>query len=149
MAAAPSSELSMFHHAPSGRSRSASFDGHFSVQRDSAEVGKLAYHYSASKSTFEVLDIENRKGVPGLGGIMHRHAETFATELEAQRMTTATSQPGFFKKMGYNYTEAQRGINAAKFSPTELATAEAALQVKGAGFLMEKELKRKDSCAIM
>lgn len=79
---------------------------------------------------------------------MHRQAEAMATEAGARRMKTATSQPGFFKKMGYDYTAKQKALNV-HLGTDVMQKAETRQEKGGSGFLMEKDLRRVSKCSIM
>ena len=147
-----SSQLTM-RNAITSRKRSGSFTGQMTFQQSETTVGRLEYAYSRSNRELEVTDIANlRKSstVRGLGTVMHQQAEEHAMELNARRMKAVTSQPGFFKKMGYDYTTQQQGLNRELgLSQEKLTTIESTPQKERPGFEMEKILKRKDSCSIM
>jgi hypothetical protein len=129
------------------RKRSGSFSGSIGAFASEKRLGGLEYYYSKSKKSFETTTIDSKRQGIGIGRLMHDHAERLAERYGARRMITATSQPGFFKKMGYDYTKDQKDVNSG-LDPVSLEKSERSHQIAGPGFLMEKVIQRKSHCEI-
>ncbi len=132
------------------RKRSGSFTANLDMNDHQQKIGHLKYSYSATRNELEVDTIANlgkRPDIKGLGGVMFKMAEQHGIEAahsrghESVRVTTATSQPGFFKKMNMVYSPEQEALNQLKHSPQELRKIESSPQEEGGhAFVMEKHI---------
>jgi hypothetical protein len=94
------------------RGRSGSFSGQLVAHSGWAHTGTTDYYFSATHNTMDVQHIQSH--APGSGSQMMQAVEARARQVGATEMVTATSRPGFFKKMGFDYTEQQKRTNALK-----------------------------------
>jgi hypothetical protein len=103
------------------RGRSGSFSGQLVTHSAWTHTGTTDYHFSANRREMDVQHIQSH--APGSGLQMMQAVESRAREVGATSMVTATSRPGFFKKMGFDYTEQQKRTNALKeeLDPGKLA----------------------------
>lgn len=137
-------EFNKTHVSPpvvSSRKRSGSFKASIDLVRTADDVSKgyVNFGYSATHRTVSVDTIVS--DVPGGGSKLHQALEQYAGQsTNARRLETATSRPGYFKKMGYDYTKQQHLTNARKYRPTELVAQEKNRGSGGGGFSMEKPL---------
>ncbi len=131
-------EMTTFSETSIKRSRSGSFTGTTIDSPTGQRTGYSDFSFSARSGVFDVKTIVSNQA--GGGSRMMARMEKVAREEGARSMQTATSRPGFFKKMGFDYTEGQKGINQRKFSALELQKQEANREEGGAGFEMEKRL---------
>lgn len=129
------------------RERSGSFSGSLElleVADQPRHSGHVKFQYSATHNDFFVDTIV--AGAVGGGAKMHQALEDIALhQTDAKRMVTATSRPGYFRKMGYDYTATQQRTNQRKFTALELAQQEQNRDERGGGFEMEKVLVRRNN----
>lgn len=121
------------------RSRSGSFTGHIDDTVESRRSGYAHFSFSHSTGEFDVKTIVS--GARGGGTRMMEKMEHLAREHGATSMVTATSRPGFFQKVGFDYTPSQKKINALKYTADELRAQENNHNEGGGGFMMSKDLK--------
>lgn len=94
------------------RGHRGSFSGQLVTHDAWTHTGTTDYYFSATRREMDVQHIQSH--APGSGSQMMQAVETRAREVGATSMVTATSRPGFFKKMGFDYTEQQKQTNALK-----------------------------------
>lgn len=94
------------------RGRTGSFSGQLVTHSGWTHTGTIDYDFSATRREMDVQHIQSH--APGSGSQMMQAVESRAREVGATSMVTATSRPGFFKKMGFDYTEQQKQTNALK-----------------------------------
>lgn len=90
--------------------RKGSFSGQLVTHSGWKHTGTTDYYFSATRREMEVRHIQSL--APGSGSQMMQAVESRAREVGATTMQTATSRPGFFKKMGFDYTDLQKQTNA-------------------------------------
>lgn len=123
----------------SQRTRSGSFTGKTIDSPGGVPSGNASFRYSGTTRQMDLTSISST--APGGGGRMMQIAEQVARSSGAREMVTATSRPGFFKKMGFDYTPEQHELNAKKYTAGELAAQENNKGVEGGGgFAMHKPL---------
>lgn len=93
--------------------------------------------YYANVGVFDVKTISSE--AKGDGSKMMRMVLNEAAHCKAKRMETATSRPGFFKRFGFDYTDAQKITNAKKFTVEQLEKEEANRGDGGGGFAMVRK----------
>lgn len=115
------------------RGRSGSFSGQLVTHSAWTHTGTTDYYFSATRREMDVQHIQSH--APGSGSQMIQAVESRAREVGATSMVTATSRPGFFKKMGFDYTEQQKQTNARKEiqEPGKLARDESNKGEQGGG----------------
>lgn len=115
------------------RKRSGSFSGQMVMHDAWTHTGTVDYHFSGRDNSMDVQHIQSH--VQGSGSMMMQAVEARAREVGAKSMVTATSRPGFFKKMGFDYTDQQKVTNALKESlePGKLARDESNKGEQGGG----------------
>ncbi|HEY1137980.1 MAG TPA: hypothetical protein VGE64_10860 [Xanthomonadaceae bacterium] len=94
------------------RGRSGSFSGQLVTHSGWTHTGTTDYSFSATRREMDVQNIQSH--APGAGSQMMQAVESRARDVGATSMVTATSRPGFFKKMGFDYTEQQKRTNTLK-----------------------------------
>lgn len=94
------------------RTRSGSFSGQLVTHSGWTHTGTTDYAFSATHREMHVQHIQSH--APGSGSQMMQAVEARAREVGATTLVTATSRPGFFRKMGFDYTEQQKRTNALK-----------------------------------
>ena len=131
--------MTTFSRTEITRARSGSFTGHTIDSPHGVPSGNASFSYSQSRREMDLTNIVS--GAPGGGARMMQVAEEVARSAGATSMVTATSRPGFFKKMGFDYTPAQHEINARKYTANELSAQENNKgRDGGGGFSMHKSL---------
>ena len=94
------------------RKRSGSFSEQLVTHSGWTHTGTTDYAFSATRREMDVQHIQSH--APGSGAQMMQAVEARAREVGATSMVTATSRPGFFKKMGFDYTDQQKRTNTLK-----------------------------------
>lgn len=115
------------------RGRSGSFSGQLVTHSGWTHTGTTDYYFSATRRELDVQHIQSH--AQGSGSQMMQAIESRAREVGASSMVTATSRPGFFRKMGFDYTEQQKQTNALKeaLDPGKLARDENNKSEQGGG----------------
>lgn len=129
------------------RKRSGSFSGELNLVEQgnrSKTHGYVKFQYSHTHKDLFVDTIVSQ--VSGGGRKLHQGLEDIARhQSEATRMVTATSRPGYFMKMGYDYSGPQQQINQRKYTQQQLQVQEQNRSEGGGGFEMEKMIVRRKS----
>ena len=131
--------MTTFSETTVKRARSGSFTGHIDDSPQGIKTGYAKFSYSKKSRVFDVKTIASN--AKGGGSRMMTQMESLARENSATKMETATSRPGFFQKMGFDYTPQQKQINTLKYKSQELKHHENNRgEESGGGFLMFKPL---------
>lgn len=131
-------EMTTFNQPQITRSRSGSFTGSLDYVKDARPAGNVSFRFSQRSGVFDVTHIVSH--APGVGREMMGRVEDIARQSQARSMETATSRPGFFKRMGFDYTDGQKEINRHRYSADELVREEQNRGAAGGGFVMHKPL---------
>lgn len=131
-------EMTTFSQTQITRARSGSFTGRIDDSPQGKRTGYAEFKFSATTGVFDVKTIASDS--KGGGSRMMAKMEHLAREHGATSMETATSRPGFFKKVGFDYTPQQKAFNARKYTAEQLEAQESNRGEGGGGFMMSKDL---------